>query len=71
MEPLEPADAFTYLVHTIAYDNSDWVAVHHNLWKAQQRQEMISNVLTKTGSMVRTRGMFYKAVVQTVLLYGR
>ena len=31
---------------------------------------MIVRVLAKTGATVRARGMVYKAVVQSVLLYG-
>ena len=31
---------------------------------------MVSKVVTKTGSTVQARGMIYKAVVQTVLIYG-
>ena len=32
-EPLEPGDAFPYLGRTVVYNNSDWEAMHHNLWK--------------------------------------
>ena len=31
---------------------------------------MIARVLAKTGAMVRDRGMIYKAVAQSVLMYG-
>ena len=70
VEPLEPEYTFPYLDCTITYNNSDWATVYHNLWKARQRWGMISNVLTKTGAMVRARGMLYKVVAQTVILYG-
>ena len=32
---------------------------------------MVSKMMYKMGAMVRARAMMYKAVVQTVLLYGR
>ena len=69
VEPLEPADAFTYLICTITYNNSDWAAVYHNLRKACTRWGIISMVMMKTGSMVWARGMLYNVVVQAVLLY--
>ena len=61
-EQLEPADDFTYLGHTIAYNNIDWAAVYHNLRKDQKRWRIIYKVLTKTGAMVQTRGMLYKSL---------
>ena len=70
VEPLEPAYSFPHLGRTIAYKNRNWVAVYHNLSKAQQRRGVIFKVLSKTGSMVQSSGILYKAVVQTVLLYG-
>ena len=69
MDLIEPAAAFTYLVRAIVYNNTDWAAVYHNLWKAQQCRGKISKVLMKTGATVRARGMLYKAVVHMVLLY--
>ena len=31
---------------------------------------MVGKVVTKTGEMIRERGVFYKAIVQSVFLYG-
>ena len=68
--PLEKVGTFVYLGRPIAYNNSDWPAIHRNLKRAQQRWGMVSRVLERTGASPRVRGMFYKAVVQAVLLYG-
>ena len=54
----------------VAMNNSDWPSLYHNLKKAQQRWGMVSKVLDKEGASMRCRGLFYKAVVQSVLLYG-
>ena len=69
LHPLESTPTFSYLGCTIAYNNSDWAAVYNNLWKAQSHWVMVSGVLVKAGAMVQARVMFYKAVVQSVLVY--
>ena len=71
MEPLELVYAFPCLIRTIAYNNSNWEAVYHNLRKDRQRCGVISKVLAKTEVTVQARGIIFKAVVHTVLLYGR
>ena len=48
----------------------DWTVVYHNLNKAQRRWGMITGVLAKTGAMVRARGLMYKVVAQSVLIYN-
>ena len=69
-EPLDSVSTFVYLGRTIAFNNSDWPALCRNLKRAQQRWGMVARVLEKTGASKKTRGTFYKAVVQSVLLYG-
>jgi hypothetical protein len=54
----------------MASNNSDWPTLYYNLKKAQQRWGMISRVLVHDGASPKAMGMFYKAVVQAVLLYG-
>ena len=53
----------------IAYNNRNWMAVYQNLKKAQMGCGMITRVLEKTGATVWDRGMMYKSVDQSVLLY--
>ena len=57
------------MVRSVAY--SDWVALYQKSWKVQLRWAMVVKVLTNTGATLRAQGMLYKAVVQSVLLYGR
>ena len=70
VEVLPPPEALPYLGQMIAYNNSNWSSVYQNPKKAQRRWVMITKVLSKTGAMVRARGMMYKAVDQSVILYG-
>ena len=65
------AAEFPYLGHTVTYNNSNWAALYQNLWKAQRWWEMVGKVVMKTGGKVRARVMLYRAIVQSVLLYGR
>ena len=57
-EPLEQVGVFKYLGRLLAMDDNDMQAVRHNLRKARGVWPP------------RVCGMFYKAVVQSVLLYG-
>ena len=70
MDPLEPLDTFLYLGCTIAYNNSNLVALYQNLGKTMRQWGMVLKVLEKTGSAVRARETMYKSVVQTVIFYG-
>jgi exonuclease III len=69
-EELEQVSKFTYLGRPLSSDGTDWPAVYYNLKKARQRWMRVSRVLTREGADPRVCGMFYKAVVQSVLLYG-
>ena len=71
MEALPPLEAFKFLGRTITYNNINWAAVYQNLQKYWRRWGMIARVLESTGITVRSRGAMYKAVAQSVLLYGR
>ena len=59
-----------YLGRKVAYNNSNWAALYQNLHKAWRRWVMVGKVVIKMGAKVRERGMMFKAVVQSVLLYG-
>ena len=69
-DPLQPDTAFLYLGHTVAFNNSDWKNLYHNLRKAWFWWGVATKVLKRTGATVRTWGILYKEVVHTVLLYG-
>ena len=59
-----------HLGRPLSYNNSDWIALYRNLKKAQAKWGMIARILVREGASLRARGHFYKAVVQSVLLYG-
>jgi exonuclease III len=68
--PLERVEYFKYLGRLLSANNSDWPAVYKNLKKAKSKWALISRPLLKTGVAPKFVGMFYKAIVQSVLLYG-
>jgi ssDNA-binding Zn-finger/Zn-ribbon topoisomerase 1 len=61
---------FCYLGRVLASNNSDWPAIYKNLKKARVQWGLLSRPLIQTGVSPRYQGYFYKAVVQSVLLYG-
>ena len=63
--------AFPYLVLTVAFNNSDWAAMYSNMSKLQWQWDVVAKVLMNTGYTVQSWVMMYKALVHTVLLYGR
>lgn len=67
---LESVDLFKYLGQPISSVDNDWPALHHNLSKARKRWGMVSKVLVQEEATPKVSAMFYKAVVQSVLLYG-
>ena len=69
-EPLDSVAELPYLGFTVAYNDIYWKSLYQNLWKARRRWEMLGKVVTNMGETVRERGMMYKELVQSVLLYG-
>ena len=67
---LERVGEFTYLGRTLSSDDSDFAALRKNMAKARTRWANVSKVLKADGAPRKARAMFYKAVVQTVLLFG-
>ena len=69
-QQLERVDDFCYLGRILLSNSSDWAALYKNLRKARQQWGKLVRVLKRDGASPRAFGMFYKAVVQSVLLYG-
>ena len=67
---IEPVDCFRYLGRPINATGSDWSAVVYNLRKARGRWARVTRVLSRQGASSKISGYFYKAVCQSVLLYG-
>ena len=68
--PLDAVDIFNDLGRPLLSVDDDWPAFHRNLTKARQKWGMIRRILAREGADPKVSGMFYKAVVQVVLLYG-
>jgi hypothetical protein len=69
-EELERVEVFKYLGRLIVYNDADTQAIRSNLRKARGCWAWILHVLRAEHASPRTCGMFYKATVQAVLLYG-
>jgi len=68
--PLQAVSIFKYLGRQLSNQDTDWPAVYTNLKKTRQRWARVSRVLAREGADARVSGMFYKAVIQSVLLYS-
>jgi hypothetical protein len=69
-EELERVEVFKYLGRLLAYDDNDAQALRGNLKKARKCWARLSRVLKAENASPRVCGMFYKATVQAVLLFG-
>jgi hypothetical protein len=69
-EPLGRVEVFRYLGRLIAGDDTASQAMLSNLKKARGVWAWVLHVLRAENTSPRTCGMFYKATVQVVLLYG-
>ncbi|EJK68610.1 hypothetical protein THAOC_10191, partial [Thalassiosira oceanica] len=69
-ETLERVEVFKYLGRLMAMDGNDMHAVRHNLKKARGVWKRFSVLFHRENLPPRVCGMFYKAVIQSVLLYG-
>jgi hypothetical protein len=61
---------FKYLGRLLSQDDNDVQAVRAQLCKARSTWAQVGNVLQAQNAAPRVSAMFYKAVVQSVLLYG-
>ena len=69
-EKLRRVDRFKYLGRMLSYDDSNTPAIHHNLKRARAAWGRLSAVIAKEEVSPPVAGMFYQAVVATVLLCG-
>jgi hypothetical protein len=70
MEDLKRVEVFKYLGKLLAYENNDSQAMESNLKKARKSWVQVSCVLRAEYASPRVSGVFYKAIVQAVLLCG-
>ena len=69
-DELERVEVFKYLGRMLAYDDNDTQAMRVNLKKARACWARISRVLRAENATPRVCGVFYKATVMAVLLFG-
>ena len=69
-KPLEAVTGFKYLGRTMTAGDDDWPAVAGKLVKARKSWGRMTRILSREGENKRISGMFFKAVVQQVLLFG-
>jgi hypothetical protein len=69
-ELLENVDLFQYLGRILSQDNDDILAVRNQIKKARGIWTRVRQVLTADDTPTKVSAKFYKAVVQSVLLYG-
>jgi len=68
--PLGAVQMHQHLGRLLACNDNDWPAIQTQLKKARSRWGSLSRILVREGAIPRVSGMFYKAVVQAVLLHG-
>ena len=68
--PINRVSQFKYLGRVLDEDDDDNHAALRQLARAKEKWGRLSAALKSQGATARTRGYFYKAVVQVVLLYG-
>jgi hypothetical protein len=69
-QPIETVTTFRYLGRILTSSDSDWAAARSNLTKSRQRWTNISRILARESATSRISALFYKATIQTVLLFG-
>ena len=68
--PIESVKCFQYLGRTVEENDQDRPAIQRNLKRAREKWGKIGRILSREGAKPRTMATFYKAIVQSVLLYG-
>ena len=61
--------SFKYLGRVLLVVGDDWLTVVQNIVKAQTVWWRISKILSREGARPRVSGFFFKAVIQSVLLF--
>jgi hypothetical protein len=69
-DELERVEVFKYLGRLLAYNNNDARAVRENLRKAQGVWARLSRTIRSENASPCACGVFYKATVQSILLFG-
>ena len=62
--------SFKYLGRVMTVGEDNWPAVVGNLRKDQKIWARLTRILVREGADLRVSWMFFKALVQSVLLFG-
>ena len=69
-KPLDTVTSFKYLGRVITAGDDNWPVVTSNLIKAQKSWTRMTRILGWEGEDPRISSLFFKVVVQAVLLFG-
>ena len=69
-EVLKLVCQFKYLGRIVSYDENDTPTIRRNIKKAQRQWGQFRKVLEQDSVPARVAGMYYQAVIASVLLYG-
>ncbi len=69
-DELERVEVFKYLGWSLAYDDNNTQAMGGNLKKARKSWGQVFHILRAENASPKVCGVFYKATVQAVLLFG-
>ena len=69
-EPLDTVTLFKYLGRVLTAGGGDWSAVAGKLSNARKIWMRMTIILIQEGADPKVLGLLFKAVVQTVLLFG-
>ena len=69
-EVLKSAGQFKYLGRIVSYNDNDTPVIRRNIKRARRQWGQFRKVLERKSVPPRVAGMFYQAVVASVLLYG-
>ena len=68
--PLEMVTSFRYLGQIISVADDNWPEVVKNFSRAREVSRRMTQILSREGAAPQVSGLFFKAVVQVVLLFG-
>ena len=68
--PTETVNSFIYLGQVLIVEYNNWLEVVGSLSKARNSWERMTRILGREGANSRVSGVFFKAVVQAVLIFG-
>ena len=68
--PLDMVTSFRYLGRVILAADDDWPVVVRNLSQARSVWRRMTRILIREGKVPRVSGLFFKAMVPVVLIFG-